>query len=435
MARTSPHGVFVVPRQLTVVPTWPYPLPWQGGWQRPGGVCVSWAGVVLCLAASSGAPTGADQPGVAPWGSLPRITVGPGKGLTVALPEEELSVQLRARIQLRASVWSDAKTGLQREPANDVGVRRARLVMQGSFKDWALYLQLSYSNRDTEPDLRIPLRDAYVTYRRWRDVQIRVGQMKVPFDRQFMASSSTLQFVDRSAAVSEFHLNRDTGAVLFSDDVMGLGKRLAYWVGIFGGEGPNRLSTEPGTLVSARMEVRPFGGFDDLVEGDIERHNHPRVAVGAGVAFNRRSNRQRSTHGGLFTTGRTAYVHTNVDAVIKWHGASVAGQVLCRLAERDVLEKQANGETKQEFTRSGCGWFVQGGLMLAPRVEAALRASEVLPVPAQSKALPRNRELGAALNTYVYGHSVKLQADYSYHFGTELDAGGHQLRVQTEMYF
>ena len=41
------------------------------------------------------------------------------------------------------------------------------------------YLQLSFANLDNEADLRVPLRDAYVTWAPSESVNVRLGQMGV----------------------------------------------------------------------------------------------------------------------------------------------------------------------------------------------------------------------------------------------------------------
>ena len=98
-------------------------------------------------------------------------------------------------------------------------------------------IQLGFSNRDMEPDLLIPLRDAYVTWQALRDLGIRFGQMKVPFGKQRVVSSSSLQMVDRSIVTSELNMDRDVGLYLMSEDLLGLKGRLMYQAGVFSGQG------------------------------------------------------------------------------------------------------------------------------------------------------------------------------------------------------
>jgi len=71
--------------------------------------------------------------------------------------------------------------------------------------------------------------------------------------------------------VSELNLDRDVGVQLFSRSL--LNDKLGYTLGLFGGEGRNRLGREAGFLYSARVELWPFGQFDDVPEGDLQRRH------------------------------------------------------------------------------------------------------------------------------------------------------------------
>ena len=217
------------------------------------------------------------------------MDIGLGRGVTIRTADDSASLNIRARIQVRSTLVDNTNDVAD---LLEVSIRRARLVFQGNASGPSLtyYLQLSFSNLDNEADLRLPLRDAYVTWSPVRDVNVRVGQMKVPFSRQRLASSSALQLVDRSIVVTELNLDRDVGIQVFSRDLFGVNK-VGYSLGLFGGEGRNRLGRAIGLLYTGRIEAWPLGPFDDLVEGDIERSDRPRLAVGANVGYNQNTNR------------------------------------------------------------------------------------------------------------------------------------------------
>lgn len=370
-----------------------------------------------------------------------RVRVGFGQGATLATANGDFELNIRARVQTRFTLTSEV--GGAEEPATEFSIRRARVVFQGHALSRALqyYIQLGFSNRDTEPDLRLPLRDAYVTWARWRDVQIRVGQMKVPFDRQRVISSSAQQFVDRSIVTGELNLDRDVGVQLFSRDLFGLGHRLGYQLGVFGGDGRNRLSTEHGLLWVARLEFTPFGAFDDYVESDLERLDRPRLSVGVGFAYNQNSNRARSTFDGTFALGGFDYLHGEVDLSFKWRGLSVLGAAILRRADTASHERTANGATTREFSRSYFGWFAQAGYLFPNRhLELVARYGDLQPTVLNDQQVDatqrRRREAGGGVNWYFLGHALKLQMDYFYYFGEDLDdRGEHQARAQLQMFF
>lgn len=367
-----------------------------------------------------------------------RVEAEFGRGVTIRSADDRFSLNLRARIQIRGSVLTHP--GDPESPATEFAVRRARLLFRGHAltKDLTYTLQLGLSNQDTEPDLRIPVRDAYLEYVALRDLSVRAGQMKVPFGRQRVTSSSAMEMVDRSIVVTELNLDRDVGVLLFSKDLFGLGKHLGYSVGVFGGDGRNRLAEERGVLSVARLEIWPFGAFDDYSEGDLKRLSTPRLALGLGGAYNQNSPRPRSTTGTPYLLGGVDYLHLAADAHFKWYGFSLVTEGLYRNSA-DLLHVGAapasGGPAPREFSRSAAGYYVQAGQMLTERVQATARWGELWPLRPTDPALLRARELGGGLSYYFFEHALKLQADYFYLFGDALRGGRHQARLQVQLYF
>jgi hypothetical protein len=275
------------------------------------------------------------------------------------------------------------------------------------------------------------LLDGNVTWRRLRDLNIRVGQGKVPFDRQVLTSSSALQFTDRSVVAGELGMDRDVGLQLLSDDLFGLDKRLGYTVGIFGGDGRNRLGPNAGMLFVGRINFRPFGAFDDLSEGDLKREARPRLAVAVAAARNLDTRRTRSTQGGNFTLGDVDYTHAAADAVFKWRGLSVLAEALYRRADEPVLQRGP----VQELARSAWGAFAQAGYVFLPGWEVVGRYGELHPIEAATSDVTFQREVAGGLSWYLQAHDLKLQTDYSWLPVEGTTAAAHEVRVQLQLYF
>jgi phosphate-selective porin len=314
-----------------------------------------------------------------------------------------------------------------------------RLLFQGDIFGPRLnyYIQLGFSNGDTEPDLRLPLRDATVFWAPLRDLNVRFGQMKVPFGRQRVVSSSAMQMVDRALAVGELNLDRDVGVVLFSRDFLGLGRRLQYHLGVFGGDGRNRMTGEYGMLFVGRVQLQPFGEYDDLVEADVQRRRNVRAALGFSAAYNQNSRRARSTFGDTFQRGFDQ-AHLCVDVQLKWAGFFLQAEWLYRRASEDFhdLGVDAAGRMLREASRSGAGYYVQAGYLTAPGIELGARWGEVYPFGGTSPAFRRSRELGVSLSWYVQRHDLKFQADHFYLVdGDDFSAGRDQFRLQAQLYF
>jgi phosphate-selective porin OprO and OprP len=364
---------------------------------------------------------------------LVNVTASLGHGVMIRTEDNNFSLNIRARIQPRFTLSEQPE-----RPQTEFQVRRMRFVLQGNVlnPNVQYYIQLGFSNGDTESDLRLPLRDATITWTGIRDLNLRFGQGKVPFGRQRVVSSSAMQMVDRSLAVGEFNLDRDVGFQIFSRDFLGLGKRLNYTLGIFGGDGRNRVTDQFGMLYVARVQVQPFGEYDDLVEADVTRLTTPRLAIGFAVGYNQNSRRARSTHNEVLQTGFD-YMHIAADLQFKWHGFSLQSEWLYRRANDDThtLGMDAMGNARTESSRSGHGYYVQAGYLFNPFWEVSARWGEVFPFSGTSSALHRQRELGAGLSWYVSRHDLKLQTDYFWLAGDNFSDGRHQWRVQAQLYF
>ncbi len=343
-----------------------------------------------------------------------QVTYSAGQGAQFSSADGQDALGLSARIALR-----ETATLVEDNLRTETQVKTVRLWLRGrqggSEQEAPLtwLIQLAVGGRDHEADSPTPLFDAWVRWRAHRDVQVQVGQWFVPFDRARTVREFALQLVDRPLAVRELTLDRDAGLAVMSDDLLGLGGKVLYRLGVFGGEGRNRFAPAgypKGPLAVGRVELRPFGPFDADVEGDAERLPSLRLAVGLAAAQGWSSLRVRGTTGGDFAGGATVdYRWWVADLTAKWRGLSL-------LAE--VVERQQVGASAAVGRASGIGAVVQGGAMLSEHLELAGRWTRLWPrgsadqtavqSPLQAQA---GHELGAGLNWYLLGHKRKLQLD------------------------
>lgn len=372
-----------------------------------------------------------------PAGSTPpAVEGGFGRGITVRAADESFSLNLRARVQIRSTLTRTEAS--EPDSTSELLIRRMRVVLQGNANGPALtyYVQLSFANLDMEPDLRVPLRDAYLTWTLRPSTSVRVGQMKVPFGRQRVVSSSALQMVDRAQAVVELNLDRDVGLVLQARGLGARPGRVGYSVGIFGGEGRNRLGRDFGHLYVARAEWTPLGYTDDLTEGDLLRVKEPRVILGLGAARNQNTNRSRSTVGDSYPAGGFDYTHLGADALVKFRGWSITAELLRREAEANL--KTVNGAAGQPTTivsRSGWGGYAQVGYLVTPRIELSGRWGLLRPLADTDRTFQEAHELGGSVSYYAQAHNLKLQADY-FHLTRQSGAPStHQVRSQVQLFF
>lgn len=303
--------------------------------------------------------------------------------------------------------------------SQSVSVGTARLYFGGHALTRKLkYLvQLAFAQRDYRDGATSPLYDAYLDWTPHRDFSLKVGQYFVPFDRLRTVSEWALQTGERPQPVQLFSLDRDVGVTVYSNQFLANDSPVAVRLGVFGGGGTTLQATkEPGVLAVGRLELRPLGKIDDDREGDLERRPKPAVAIGAAVAQNWNTNRVRSGSGGYYQTGTVDYFHAAADAVFKWHGVALQGELIFREAADDLVT--GTDQTAPEYSQSGRGWVFQGSYLFDPPLELVARISRVYARDGTAPSLvtlteATGQELAGAVNYYINGHKLKLQADYN----------------------
>jgi hypothetical protein len=365
------------------------------------------------------------------------VTAAPGKGITVAAGDA-YSATLRFRVQARGTVRNERET-----TTSEVNISTVRVALSGNVISPKINytLQLALGGNDFETGSSTPLFDAYVDFKQLRDASLRVGQFFVPFDRARTVREFALQTVSRAQVISELALDRDMGVMLFSDDLGGLGS-LSYRAGIFGGDGRNRFGApSAGFLYVGRVSVRPFGAFDDDQEADLERSDKFRLAVGAAVAYNASTDRQRSTVGSIYQAAKFDYGHAAGDLVAKWNGLSLLVEGITRWPNQSIVEgTTADGKTVREYSRRAWGVVAQAGYMLTSGFEVWGRYDRlVVPDGTDPKLVDLEKkaatEIGGGLNYYLNGHLFKIQADYARLFGDSFSEAANLVRLQLDATF
>ncbi len=357
-----------------------------------------------------------------------------GRGATFKSPGGDFALTLRGRVQTRASFSNARVVG---DP-DDISfqIRRARVVLLGDTpaQHVQLYIQLGFGARDLDLEREVPLRDAQVIWTGLRDASLRVGQMKVPFNRERLVSSSALQFADRSIVNAELNLDRDVGVQAFSNDLFGWGGRLVYLAGVYGGAGRNRTDQGTGLLYVARLQFNPLGPFKDVLsEADLLRSPRPRLAIGLAAGYHPQARRLRTTHGALFAEGPRSTTHGAVDLALKWAGWSLTGEVLARRT------RQAEGDGPGASALGAMGAL---GHVFANRAELAVRWAHLRPLPgepAEQSQVVAKHHLTAGVGYYFAGHNLKLQLDYDLGLAADPPAGEvwprHEGRAQLQLFF
>ncbi len=373
-------------------------------------------------------------------------TYKPGTGLTLTSKDGRFQLATRLRAQFRYTLDHEGESN---DLSHGLQIRRARLQFKGHvFNEHNRFkTELAVSPRDMGFDgdvtHRTPILDWYFDFDYLRDLTVRIGQYKVPFSRQRVVSSGDLQLVDRSLANGEFNLDRDIGLDLRSKDLFGLGK-LRYYAGVYFGEGRDQYRPSNFDMFYlARVEVLPFGMFQDYKEADFERSLRPRLSLGAAYAFVDGAVGNKGIRGSTPSDGGTTdYHNATADMMFKLGGLSVFADVFFRQGTRtfgDAVVVEDDGTeapAPREAPRNGVGWSAAAGYLI-PRVplELAGRYSQMLPTQGAT-SLSRRDEAGGGISYYFAGHPLKLQLDYfaQYRDGRVRDAG-NVVRLQLQAAF
>jgi hypothetical protein len=357
----------------------------------------------------------------------------PGKGFTLTSEDGKFSLTIGGYIQPRYSFAEkddEHEPTAQQKDVSEFRVRRAKLVLGGyAFtKDLTYKLQMEFTNSGNARMLD----DAYVNYRLRDEIQVRGGQDKVPFSRQWLNSGWALSFIERSIASDAFYAGRDIGLMVNGKLRGGM---ITYAIGGFGGSGQSTLSTSTDNAAALRLVLNPFGEVP-YVEADIDMSRSPLLSIGGNYyhkAFRRSTTAGANTNG--FATNNVQLVANNLaftspsipngwlggganqfddaekvdvdtlgaDAVFKWMGLAVQGEFYYGRAE---------GQSSNELLHAQ-GGYGQVGYMILPRhLEAAVRYSLVDPDTEQDD--DSRTEYQGAVSYYFSGHPLKLQAEFTH---------------------
>jgi phosphate-selective porin OprO/OprP len=354
------------------------------------------------------------------------VSYKPGEGFSLLSPDGRFKTSLAGMLQLRYTLMDlDEGNNTGADQAEDFSrfeLRRIKLYLSGYgfSKDLTYRLQLNFSNiqggSTTNGGL---LEETYLDYRLRDELQVRFGQDKVPFGRQFMTSTALLQFPDLAVPSTAFVPGYDIGILLHGR----LGGIVSYRIGGYGGVGQNTVRATSDNALAGRLTVEPLGEMK-YSESDVDQSGQPLLSFGA--SYFRDTLNPGDTLGleknylyfgkssGWYGIARPAmpaafaadepvdFELAEADGACKWRGLSLQGEYF--LAE-------AQGQRTGTKLR-GQGWYLQGGIFLiGDHLEVAGRYSYLDPNRDVSDDLWV--EAAGAVSWYFNKHNLKLQSDYT----------------------
>lgn len=370
-----------------------------------------------------------------------------GKGLfnTVA-KDSSYSANFTVRMQsLFTSDWDIPETGDWSDAETNMMVRRARLKFKGfAYSPKLKYkIELGLSNRDISggseftSDAPRYILDAVVMWNFYENFELWIGQTKLPGNRERVISSGSLETVDRSLLNSRFNIDRETGLQLRHSFDLGNDFIVKEAVSISQGEGRNITSGNlGGHHYVGRLEVLPFGDFDDYSGADFAREETPKLAVGASYSFNNDAVKTRSTAGsymendeGFFQTDISTFF---LDAMFKYKGISMMGEYAHRSAD-NAFARNSDGSLTGDEVNIGDALNLQAGYLFPNNYQIVGRYTSIDLDDQISNVVENQYTL--ALSKYIVKHKLKVQTDLSY---TDLNRNfndGLLYRLQFELQF
>lgn len=329
-------------------------------------------------------------------------------------------------------------------------VRRSRLKLDGYVYSPKLKykFEAGFSNRDmsggsddfTHGSPRF-IMDAFVDWNFYKNTVLRIGQGKLPGNRERIISSANLQLVDRSLLNGKFNIDRDIGFQLKHSFNPFKNLMVREILSISLGEGRNVTTGNLGGLqYVGGVEILPFGNFiskGDYKGADLKREPTPKLAIAASYEFNHDAVRTRSNQGkymliddnnGLYKTNiNTVFV----DAMFKYKGFSFMFEYADRTAD-DPFAKNTDGSLTGDIIETGNASNFQAGYLFSNNWEIAGRYTDL---NMSTFTMQNSKDMYTlGVSKYIVGHKLKIQSDFSY---IKTYGGANEIlaRLQLEVHF
>ncbi len=210
-------------------------------------------------------------------------------------------------------------------------LRRGRLALSGH----AGSEELTYKVQLEVASTGAPALDYFVDYELTPALSVRAGQDKLYFTRVWWASDSSIDLLERPAAVDGLRYDRDIGLWAHGELLDG---RVYYHLGLSNGAGPNLRNDNIDVASLVRVEAALLGTRFNAFAGNLTRDPELQVMVGAGAVHdlaqlpdslggNTVGNRDVDGNG---ETDNVRVWSTSADAAMRWHGLELVVEGLWR---------------------------------------------------------------------------------------------------------
>jgi hypothetical protein len=367
------------------------------------------------------------------------IKAGYKKGFFLESADGKFKTTMNIRGQFRTTVLDVDNENT----VTDFDLARVRLQWKGhTFAPWFKYkLQIDIKESSFN------LRDLVFDFAYNKQIVPRVGQYKVPFNREQLTSSSALQFVDRSIVDRFFAFGRDVGFGVHGN----IQNMFWYEAGMYQGEGRNsdegdNNAEDSDFLWAGRILFSPLGKTVKHKQNFVKE---PTIQIGAGIA---------GIDTKIVGKGGSALSDETDMRLLSIRGGNFADleatdlRMIAWAVDLALLHPRANLEAAYigaDFDPDGIsgdaydqGFRVQGGIFLIPKVlEVAGRYAYIDfdDSVGDGDDMDTMWEVTPAISYYINkSHRWKVQADYSFIREEDIDGvevDENRFRVQLQAYF
>lgn len=359
----------------------------------------------------------------------PELMSGAGHGEEGYFLSDGLNTMIiEGRVQLRTEYTNVDEGGDSRGHRHAFLIPRSRLTLHGT----AYTKRLSYKFQSAFDKGDVSLKDFYLDYRVGEgDVRVRLGQFKIPFGRQFIHSSSVLEFVDRTIVNDYIGNGRDIGFEIHND--LEKYPETEWAVGVFNGTGDQGVFRADVVIDPVTMEGEVVGGSVSNVPEKIRPAVLLRVGRNSeGMQGKHYSEADLEGGGFRYSIGAAALTHfrygagaassrAGVDFAVKQDGLSATGGVYADM----------QGPKVADLSYAGVGAYAQAGYMLNKTKQVAVLYASIT-----EEGGDNQQEASVAFSHFEFGHDLKWQTDVTYlHTDVGVKRQDIRLRSQVQLAF
>lgn len=350
------------------------------------------------------------------YAALPYYSYGKGLGLTS--PDSIFQLNIRFRMQNRATFYED-EFG---DESIDAQIRRLRLRFDGYVGNpkFMYSIQLSFAPEDVGEledggNINI-IRDAVVVYKPNEHWDFSFGQTKLPGNRQRLNSSGGLQLTDRTINNARFNIDRDFGLQIHNTNEFEDKLSYNFRGSISMGEGRNWTdNNDTGLALTGKAELYPFGSFKKTgayFEGDLMRETKPKLMLSAAYSQNNQAKRERGQLGKELFASRTMRSVFG-DLIFKYDGWAFMSAFMTRMAD-DPVTVNPEDANDVRYVFVGKGVDFQGSYLFKNNFEVIGRYSNQWVDDEIRNFEPNTQQFSLGLTKYIWEHAFKLQAEATY---------------------